>query len=226
MSWWLPMWSRCCTRRPDPRAEPPPPHRTQFARQESLPYEGRRRRRRHHRTRRRHRICNPGLGSGLRNRNRSRHHGPQHHPLRSHRLRELQRAADPSERHRSHARLQVEPAGHFPGPAPQHRAPRAAAPRWPKPVPQRGGRSTVGPCGVLSLVVRNTSSVNGVYPGPAVPFCPEERRVPARACTARPRPPPIGARLRISAPHPSPGTLRLAPTGWRWAGPSPSPSPS
>ena len=40
-------------------------------------------------------------------------------------------------------------------------------------VPQARGSLTVGPCGVLPLVVR-TGSGTDVYPGPAVFHCPEE----------------------------------------------------
>ena len=41
------------------------------------------------------------------------------------------------------------------------------------PFPQAGRSLTVGPCGILAVVVRNTSGVN-VYPSPVIPSCPAE----------------------------------------------------
>ena len=219
------MWSRCCTRRPDPRAEPPPPHRTRIRVGKSLF---------------RMRVvaaavatialagatayATQGSRSGLAEPEpEPSATAPEHHPLRSHRLRELQRAADPSERHRSHARLQVEPAGHFPGPAPQHREHHV---RHPVGEARPPGAADVRRRPLRGPLPRRSRQQRGLgVPRPPRLLLPRGVGAPAGPARHGPDHRQLEPGGRISAPHPSPGTLRLAPTAWRWPGPSPSRSP-
>jgi hypothetical protein len=223
------MWSRCCTRRLDPRPEPPPPHRTPFrassvslrtrvavvaqatptttARAGSVALAGSAA----YATPASAASSGTGAATTAPSITRS-----------AHSIRELQRAADHSQCGPSHARLHAEPAGHCPVRL-HNTAGAACGTPLAKHVPWARRTFTSGPEGSSPS---SFASAAGSRCTPAHRSSSAPRgRDSGWGRTARPRPPRLGARLRISGPRPSPSRHRLAPTTWWWAGPSPSRSP-